>query len=218
MDARFLQSWFNSDHRVLGRKLHPFCLYDALILAADGSPFVAEEEGPVPYSLSDLQVAVAVCSGDPHRFLGGRFMSGWWERLRVRAWGWRIRRAMRRDPGYLDRQGEAFNAYLLDHNAGPRFWSDGEASEMRAPWLLANVTFLISKTSLDREEAWTMPLGQALWYAGTLAEQMGTGGSEIMTVEEEAAMQEMADMSPEEEEKLLAVAREQLRRIPKNEQ
>ncbi len=193
MDSRFLQSWFNSEHTVLGRKLHPFCAYDVLILAAAESPFVAESEGPVPYDFTDLEKAVWICSNEPKYFLDARMSEGVIDRARMWWWGRTIRRQLERSPKrFIRQQGDAFNAYLEDFNAGPKFWADEKpGGTVRAPWILANVTFVIRNTNFSAEEAWRLPLGQLFWYSAGLAEQMGTSSSEIMSEEEEAAMKEM---------------------------
>jgi hypothetical protein len=193
VDERFRESWFNSDHVVLGRRLHPFCLYDALILSEANSPFVTEDEDHAKntFSLEDLQTAVLICSTDPEVFLASRFVRTWRDRLRLWWFGVTSRRLCR-TVSHLDFQGKLFSAYLRDYNAGPELWHDeGDAPVNAIPWVLANVVHLIRTTTMTHKEVWRMPIGQAFWYSSSIAIQMGTSKSELMTAEEEAAMKEL---------------------------
>ncbi|CAN5463479.1 hypothetical protein BH20VER3_BH20VER3_01010 [soil metagenome] len=185
MDAHFLESWFNTRHRVLGRALHPFCLNDALILSLAGSPFLAAEQEEVRYTLPDLQLAVRVCSSPARVFLEARFNERWWDRALTRLVAFWDRRQS------LEAQCQAFVAYLDDFYAPPALWRDEDGDEvLRAPWVLANAVFLMRHTTYRPEEIWALPIGQALWIAATLAEQNGSS-AQIVSEEEAAAMTEL---------------------------
>ena len=197
MDERFRESWFNTSHVVLGRALHPFCLYDALILSTEKSPFICEDEdrGATTFSLQDLQLAVLVCSTDHRVFLEARLCKTWLDKLRMKLFG-RRSRMICKDQRSLEHQGKLFSTYLRDYNSGPQLWEgdDGEdrgLPEMKTPWLLAYVVRLIRSTTFRPEEVWTMPIGQVFWYVTVLAEQTGTKSIDIVSPEEEAAMKEL---------------------------
>lgn len=179
MDERFYESWFNCRHRVLGRWLHPFCLSDALILSVSGSPFLSDQTG-IRYGLADLQLAVRVCSTPARIFFEARLGQRWHERWTDDLWKlWTKRQS-------LEKQCQAFVNYLDDYYAPPVLWQDETGDGvLRAPWVLANAVFLMRHTSYRPEEIWSLPIGQALWIAATLAEQ--NGASVQIVSEEEAA-------------------------------
>lgn len=71
-----------------------------------------------------------------------------------------------------------FAQYLKDYVSTPSVWvesEDGEsaARELGAPWILAKVVLLLTKTHLTEERIWTMPFGEMLWYCATVAEMEG---------------------------------------------
>jgi hypothetical protein len=186
VDPRFYESWFNVQHRILGRTLHPFCFNDALILSAADSLFMGEPTKVSRARLAkELEIAVLVCSTpagqwyNPHK--------GWGYRFLVKAVNWRRRFSN------LETLHKQFQAYLRDYNAGPKIWMDGgnSSTSLRAPWVLANVAYLLRCTTLTEERVWTMPIGQALWYSATTAEQTGTSSAEIMSADEEQALREL---------------------------
>jgi hypothetical protein len=171
VDQRFYEAWFNTEHKVLGRRLHPFSLQDALILSLAESPFLlgTEDEG-LSYGLTDLQVAVTICSTPAEIFLGARLTRTWGTWLRQACW---TERCKRMD---LEEQCQRFVCYIDDYNSAPELWHDEDDAgdgELSAPWVLANAVFLIRHTTFTPGEAWTMPLGKALWYCATLSEQLG---------------------------------------------
>lgn len=192
MDERFRESWFNREHVVLGRQLHPFCLYDALILSEFQSPFIVEQskDKPSVYTLEDLQTAVLVCSSSPEVFLGAKLIRFRWDVLRMWWFGVRSRRICSSLEAFRH-QGKLFGAYLRDYSSPPEFWEEEDSDISRLPWILSNAVHLLRTTNMTREEIWSMPLGQVFWYSATIAIQTGTTKAEIMTPEEEAAMKEL---------------------------
>lgn len=184
MDQRFYEAWFNTEHKVLGRRLHPFCLNDALILSLAGSPFLLGTEQGIEYGLQDLQIAVKVCSTPATVFLNARLNSTWPSKFRAALWTSQCKRM-----GF-EEQCQRFVSYLDDYNSPPATWFDEDDAgdgKLRAPWVLANAVFLIRHTTFTPEQVWSMPLGMALWYCATLSEQLGSK-IQLMSEEEEAGM------------------------------
>lgn len=180
MDQAFHESWFNASHTVLGRKLHPFCFEDALILGLVESPFLASTKGNVRYGLEDLQLAVVICSTDSREFLDASFRSS---PIRAAWWSWRCRR--------MDLQAECqkFVTFIDDYFAPPQVWTeDSDGSGLGAPWVVSHVTFLMRHLHISERAAWTMPIGKALWYCACVAEQL-PGGSQVASAEEQEAME-----------------------------
>jgi hypothetical protein len=185
MDARFAESWFNADHRVLGRWLHPFCLEDALILSVAESPFILAVDSRINYSLADLQLAVHICSRPASVFTCAQFTQSWWARLLTA-----IRSLRCRTEVGLRIECQRFVNYIDDYYATPGVWHGEGGQSLNAPWILGTVTFLISHTTFRPREVWTMPIGQAFWIAAVLEEQMSPE-VQIVSEEESAAMREM---------------------------
>lgn len=173
MDEAFLEAWVNREHRVCGRKLHAFCLSDMLALEAIGSPMcVMWGHAHQPIKRADVALAALICSV-PH----DRWMQCFQRRYRLAAY--RMRTSWR----WTLYETKRFEAYVLDHLSAPEVWTEsGEGGTLNAPWLLAKAVFLLHNTSLTREEVWTRPIGEILWYAAALAEQMG--GANILSEEE----------------------------------
>lgn len=198
---------------MLGRKLQPFCLYHALILAAEDSPFimsVSSEEGlNISYSLTDLEVAVWVCSHpNPSSILAGKLydsnLPGWLQKLKTWAWGSSNRRRARKNAKLLNEEGAKFESYLSDCSQTPTIWTaDSSNSVSKAPWVLANFVFIQRHMHYSEHEVMSMKLGKLIWIAATLGEQLGSS-SETMTPEEEEAIEALNNMTPEDEAKLIA--------------
>ncbi len=178
MDCRLAESFVNrDDHIVLGRRLHDFCLSDVLFLSIDDNPIWVRGKAA---TLDDLRSAVVICSTPPAKLRRARFprLSRWWM--------WQTRKVKFADE--LHR----FADYVEDFDQRPKFWSDeGEREGLRAPWVLSTLVFLEDHTNMSEDQILTAPLGWTLWKAAALAEQLGLSRDEIMTEEEEKAMEEM---------------------------
>lgn len=195
MNENFLENWINGEHRVLGRRLHPFCLYDALALIHLESPFLdIENAGTVEHA--DLRWAVDVCSAPPgaalelgfyHRSVVKDVLTGLAFRFHPRQWslfGPRPSMELR-----FKRECDAFVAYVDDFFRPPQTWNKGEASESGAPWPLAIATQLERNVSEGRHAIWSMPLGQALWRSVMIGIQDGSD-AQFLTDEEETFLRE----------------------------
>lgn len=182
MDPRFFEAWFNAQHVVLGRPLHPFCLQDALILSLAESPFLLGISPGVEYSLFDLQLAAKVCSSSADLFLNVKLDSTWRSRLKAMLW---TRRCLKMD---LELECQKFVTYIDDYNSGPETWQGDEEDLLRAPWVLTNAVFLMRHLAMTEKEIWRMPLGMALWYAATLAEQLGSR-SQLLSEDERKGLE-----------------------------
>lgn len=167
MNENFLEAWVNSNHRVLGKRLKPFCLAHAVALYVIESPYVSVFEssmGERNVSLIDLELAVRVCSS-PFDTLLSTLDRGLTSVL------WSMNNRLVRDP---QQEANKFEIYLKDFIALPEtFDKDSNGGEAGAPWPLSVGTLLSSKGGLDFEYAMQMPIGKAMWIAACLGEQMG---------------------------------------------
>lgn len=175
MDEYFLEAWVNRRHSLCGRTLHPFCLHDILALEAIESPLCQIWNGKARrIAITDLVLASLICSGEHEQ---------WLDRISSRTGlAWHRFRTLWRS-AIFQVELSRFEFYVADHLSGPEVWSDSSGSgTINAPWLLAKATYLMRNTSLTRTEVWTRPIGEILWYAAAVSEQMG--GANILSESE----------------------------------
>ena len=153
----FQESFANTGHRVLGRRLRPFCLYYQFWLDTLDLPLLRGE----PSSLADLELGTRLCCcryGEAEAMVGrriGRLGQARWllKTLRTRA----------------DREFAAFDVYIRDWFAPPetRFKApateDGTTYQMFPP-TLSLACALIKHTGWEPPTVWMLPLGQVHWY------------------------------------------------------
>jgi hypothetical protein len=185
MDENFLESFINREHVVLGRKLHPFCLYDVLKLYLANSPFLGSESAEtISVRREDLVLAVIICSTPFDSFVEATRVSFGLKRIAREFW---LRRC-RKMP--LQLEVDKFLAYMRDFYAPPVMWTDRDSvSKIGAPWPLACAVNLLRNTNLPKTEIWTMPLGEAIWYSAAVNEQIGP--AQIVSSDEVEAIREL---------------------------
>lgn len=178
MDPRFLEAWVNrADHRVFGRKLHPLCYLDLLALGAVNSPFLpgAEEER----TATDYYVAVQILS---------RRIKSLEITDRIGRVG--LVRCYLYSRYDLNEANAALQAYFDDYFTTLEMWRpEAGGGRCGAPWLLAQVTFLLMHTNLTERQIWTAPAGQMMCYGAAVEEQLSS--SQVVSEEEREAMEEM---------------------------
>lgn len=140
-----------SGHKVLGKRLRPFCLWHSFLLEQMGSPFVTG----AGVTAADLSRAVAVCRCRyrelyaPTRFC----MVAFWKVL---------------GPG-LGKEVQRFRDYVGDFQTRPDYHvvpTRGATGPARgqAPDYLRLVAEAIAVARCSRQEAWEMPVGEARWW------------------------------------------------------
>lgn len=155
-DDRFVESFHNRDHVVLGRRLDPYCLWHHFNLEVAQSPVLLDD----PLDPLSLLMAVRVCTTP---------------------WTQQHRPPDLREPGLIKFMWQAgrynfraelekFRAYFKDYNQGPKMWpnqhtqEDGETPPDRDfDANLELALYLAKTTSLTWPELWTMPLGMLHW-------------------------------------------------------
>lgn len=185
MDTSFLEALVNrQDHQVLGRKLHPFCLFDALFLTLDDNPLFVG--GRVP-NWVDLETASIVCSTEPERLLSG-MLKGPSKLLRL--WrNWKRRRFT-----FVEELAK-FQCYRADFDSRPTFWSTDEAgTSTKAPWVLSIAAFIEAHSNMTEREIMTAPIGLMMWKSAALAEVLGRSASELLSGDEQQAIEAIEQM------------------------
>jgi hypothetical protein len=203
MQTAYFEAVVNRRHRVLGRKLHDFCLYDALFLSLAGNPLWTGERDP---DLADLQEAALICSSPPDRLLRAELSPrNLVERFSCAIWQIRCSNLCDLPQRFADELA-AFVAYIDDFYSVPKLWEgDQKGRPLRAPWILALACYIEMHSNMQEREIMTAPLGAMLWKAQAIAERRGENVSEIMTQDEieigreqQEAMRQSGEEFPED--------------------
>lgn len=109
---------------------------------------------------------------------------------------------------------EKFDTYLENCESGPDLYDKPATStgKLKAPWQQVIVTTLIRHTSIRRDEAWRMPVGQALWEFHSLQEQL-SGASSIYGEDDREIESDMLSEDPAVIEDRIAAFDEREERI-----
>lgn len=207
MQTAYLEAVVNRRHRVLGRELHDFCLYDALFLTVAENPLWLGDREP---TVTDLEAAVLICSLPPERILHAEVTPRHWPG-RVARWLWQYKCAkLDLEAFKLELQAElaAWSDYIADYDARPKLWeSTGGGRSMKAPWILSLACYIEMHSNMREREIMTAPIGLMFWKAQTIAERRGENVADMMTEEEIAigaeqrqAMAESGESFPEDDE------------------
>ena len=187
MDGRFLTAFIIPEEReICGYKLRPYNLRHMLYLTAIDSPFVVNksEKAMTPDALllalricstNDVQTALKMKPTVREQMLVGQMMA---------------------DQNVFAKALHELLDYIGDSNSVPiTFEKDtpqgGKRADNAPPALLMAVT-LMAKLNLTKEEAWTLPVGQAIWYLTVYGIVEGAE-TKILTTEQEAKMDSEAD-------------------------
>lgn len=166
LDPLFREAFCHSPqgHTVLGRKLHPFCAFDLLSLEAIDSPFL-EPDGKC--EVHDLLLCVWILSNPiPEDLTIGNLELG----AAGKTWVKSVTKTidMKRDCGLV-------MTYFSDYHSPPEIMADKELnpnplSALGAPWMVSTVIGVCRHLHLPLRTAWTMGVGQLLWYRAALME------------------------------------------------
>lgn len=162
---QFRESFINDEHRVLGRRLKPYCLYYQFWLKSIDSPFLNPGRS---VTVADLELAVRVCSSPygeaplklPTR-LGLRGHLLWW----WRCWKYDFEEERERFQDYVD---DLYDPPEVKSTGDKKVINKGASGEV-LPQELSLAASLIEATRWSEERVWTMPLGKAHWYAAAFA-------------------------------------------------
>ena len=164
LDPLYMEAWVHAPagHTVLGRRLHPFCALDLVALDCVQSPFM--RQGSL-CTVTQLLQAIWILS-NPHaedctiEHIDSSPASQEWVRTLE---------------GKVDlvRDCAAIENYIKDYYSLPELISQPEASPMDllgAPWMLSSVIKVCRALHVPLREAWTMGIGQLLWYRAAVEE------------------------------------------------
>jgi len=174
-DERFIEAFLSrpGGHRVMGRRLRPFCAWHRLQLEYVQSPLVLG--GPV--SVGQLHLAAAVCETKFPNAVRYRPPGRW--RARWTRWRWPVQRELR-----------AFEAYLQDYATGPKIMAAEEESTMPdMDPILTEVVVYRKLTGCERAEAWMVPLGELAWMNAAYARMQGAKFSILTPLDDEIVEQ-----------------------------
>jgi hypothetical protein len=166
LPPEFHEAWVHAKrgHKILGRRLHPFCALDIVALEAVASPVLHEG---APSSAADLLLAIKILSHDHPRSCSIEGLEMTW---RDRLWIWWLRLTGRLN---VEEVAARLKAYLDDYYAVPdmmREQVDEPGLPYGTPWVLSVVMGVVKNLNVPLYDAWTMDAGKLLWYAGALEE------------------------------------------------
>jgi hypothetical protein len=192
VDGRFLEAVFNEPkHVVCGRVLRPLCLYHSMLLVVDDNPLHECAVGEV-ITWADLLTAVLICSAPEQSLREYTFIpNGFFAKMRMLVW---LRFARRRYK--LAKELAKFENYVKDYSTRPKYWSDdkGGNSMVKAPWILSLASFLEDHSNMTEHEIMVAPVGVVLWKTAAIAEQNGVARGEMVSEEEEKAVELLKSM------------------------
>lgn len=165
---RFAESWFNGTHRIVRRKLRPFCLWHFLYLDLIDSPLAPGARTPSDIGWEELDVASRICCLEYDQQLPVKQTR--MERVRSQA---NLFVAMAQST--KEQQIDAFIDYIEDYFAPPEFnaWKEHSNAKPRGnppdPLSIASATIMLFGGGPAIEKfVWEMPIGKAYWYGSTL--------------------------------------------------
>jgi hypothetical protein len=165
LDPLFVEAWTHAPagHTVLGRSLHPFSALDLLALQVIDSPFSKEES---MCEVHDLLIAVWICS-NPHADTLTV------ENLELGNEGQKWLAAIMPSVD-MERDVKSMLQYVHDYFSPPellRHLKSSPVTGLGAPWILTTVVSVCRTLHIPLREAWTMGIGQLLWYRCSIEEQ-----------------------------------------------
>jgi hypothetical protein len=180
MDGRFLTAFIlPKEWDIIGYKLKPYSLRHSLYLTALESPFITGKMDKL--SPEDILVFLRICSSE--------HPSNAFRKPSLRDY-WRIGR-MQADIGYFYEIVKDIMVYIHDCCSAPVFYKkekeQNEKQKENIPNPLAVATSLIGRLNLPMEEAWNMPVGQAIWYATAYSVAEGAQIKVLSTEDEQKA-------------------------------
>lgn len=181
MNDNLIEAFFSAPHTVLGRRLKPFTLRHAFVLAAGDNHITDGGE----IIVGDLYQAVEVCAREGNYFLD----DGEPSKLKRAWWQWRVRK-MR-----IDKELLKFNRYIEDYSSPPKVWSSGSnTKESACHWIISTVAGLMKHLSMSKDEAWSESPGSASWYLAAAIDADPMMSIDLMTESEDKAVRAMAEM------------------------
>lgn len=163
----------NSNYRVLGKKLRPYCLWHEFLLLASENPIFCESKEAA--NIAHLEAAVRICRC---RFgeVPNTKISSIWSGVKAGVLG-------------LEKQLETFRTYISDYNSGPQVWSkDSEPNDRGGPPGTIFTAVSCLSLGISEKRTWEMPIGLALWYSAT--RQFDKGGDMDFVTERNRRMME----------------------------
>jgi hypothetical protein len=214
-DERFAEAFFHvpGGHRVLGRRLRPFCAWHRVQLEYLDNAFVMDDVLPEP---GDLRLAVAVCSlRFPEVVRPPSVGRGWWRRITQLHAGRKDARL--RETAWFAREVMRFRLYVADYLSLPKMHvaqkkgKGGPGGEsMRLPDMdetLLDVALYRHLTGCDRVEPWEIPIGELVWMTAAVARCKGLD-LRVTTTADEERLERLKEKRKAESEKAESTEKE----------
>lgn len=163
--AEFEESFVHTDnHRILGHRLKPLCLYYQFWLEVTGNAVMIPGKA---VTIVDLEIACRICKTEYGRA---------WDVIengvgRFEKWVFGIRAMRTNFPGAM----AAFDRYVQDYLSPPERNKKGKKSYADFPPALSVASVLMANNFEGgrREAIWMTPLGEAHWWAASFMRLKG---------------------------------------------
>lgn len=171
LDPLFSEAFVHAPggHSILGRKLHPLCAMDLLVLEAVNSPFLIDGND-VTAGVEDLILFIWVVSNDHPK-------DGSVGSLELDDAGKKWLEAIKGQVD-MDRDCAAVGTFFKDYWSVPEMMRDVAENPLTpygAPWMMRHVIMAARYLRVSLYEAWTMPIGQLIWYCCAIEESEASG-------------------------------------------
>ena len=177
------EAFFYNEHKILGHKLKPYCLYHHFVLDAIKSPLMTGGQ----VGVIDLYIATLICKQSyPISFKVLPSPNYWSILFNSFRFGYYQARYK------TSREVSKFRSYTDDYCSRPHFWEkkDGKKSDSGVPDILTLMVALMVAFKYTEAEAWNCPLGKAIWLTATNSIISGAE-SRIISAEAKAFMDSM---------------------------
>jgi hypothetical protein len=165
VDDSFYRAFFAMDHRILGKRIRPYCLGHALVLEAINSPFVSTN-GNDEITPEDCLIAIKVL-GMAHPF-APNLKPSFWDRIKTFRLG--------RNKLKFRQTAMLITAHIAEHRSAPKFWKpierENKGGGLTAPWLLSLLAGMM-RLGYSEREVLEMSMGRLLWIDAAAAEREG---------------------------------------------
>jgi hypothetical protein len=192
-DKRFLTAFMMpSEWEVAGIKLKPFCLTHFLTLQVVDSPFV-EDKNVKDISIEDFLIVLRICSSHSgvEALKDKPTLRERWLYYKYFIY-----------PEDLKKDLEDFAEYIVCYTETPKIWvKEGngnknlEKIKEKVPNALNMCSMLLSKTNLQQDEIWRMPIGKVYWYSVGVAIIEGAEIETISTDDEDSFDSELQKLT-----------------------
>ena len=174
-----------------------------MYLTALNSPFTAKNAKPADFTTENVMAFLRICSaGHPEDAFGSLSLRELWFRTRMQTDLMFFTRIVSQCYTYASECSQS--PVTLRKDKGENIKEKGE----NVPFPLMMVTMMTSKLGMDMEQAWNIPVGQAVWLLTAFAIQEGSDTQIVSTEDDQRAVEERKALEKMQAEALAKIKEE----------